>query len=74
MQNYFRLNLFPICIVQIIIFSWGQGLDNAFPALGFIHWLQDQTTMSNSPKRFHIYSVFWLFSAVLLLPAAISSM
>lgn len=61
-QNYLKLNLFPICIVQIIISSWSQSLDDAFPALGFIRWLQDQTTMSNGSQRFPIDSVLAIFS------------
>lgn len=39
------------------------SLGNAFPARGFIRRLQDQTAMSNSPKRFPLYSVLWLFWA-----------
>lgn len=64
-QNYLRLNL-PICIVQIIISSWGQSLDDAFPALGFIPWLQDHNVKQ---LRGIPLALFWLFSDVLLLPA-----
>lgn len=57
-QNYLRLNLLSICIV---LSSRGQSSDDAFPALGFIRWLQDQTTMSDSSKRFPLDSVLAIF-------------
>lgn len=61
-----RLNLLPICVVQIIVSSRGQSSCDAFPALGFICWLRDQITMSNSSKRFPIDCVLAIFSCAAL--------